>query len=232
MNDAWLDGQGGASSVRAAVLRSADGQGLGRASGWAAGQVQGAEDALQGGRWRVHVDARGVLEGCAAPAPRASIASLLRYACAWRVGTGCCRKRVSICVLHRSVLEHGHELSESDMVTLLHARGDDFDAVCHAADALRQAVNGDTVTYVVNRNINYTNVCTYKYVRLQDTAIELAATTWYMSYDCRCSFCAFSKGPANEALRGAPYLLPLEEVQRRAVEAWERGATEVCMQVR
>ncbi len=55
-------------------------------------------------------------------------------------------------------------LTEEDMVLLLGVRGCDFDAVCHAADTLRSMVNGDTVTYVVNRNINYTNMCTYKYV--------------------------------------------------------------------
>jgi FO synthase len=87
------------------------------------------------------------------------------------------------------------------------ARGDDFDAVCAAADALRRAVNGDTVTYVVNRNINYTNVCYFK-----------------------CQFCAFSKGKLSENLRGRPYDLDLTRSQRRVVEAWERGATEVCMQ--
>jgi FO synthase len=68
-------------------------------------------------------------------------------------------------------------------------------------------MNGDTVTYVVNRNINYTNICSY-----------------------RCQFCAFAKGKASEDLRGKPYDLTLEEIQRRAREAWERGATEVCMQ--
>ena len=61
--------------------------------------------------------------------------------------------------------------------------------------------------YVVNRNINYTNICYF-----------------------RCRFCAFSKGRTHEDLRGAPYDLALEEVSRRAVEAWERGATEVCLQ--
>lgn len=80
--------------------------------------------------------------------------------------------------------------------------------VCAAADRLRAAECGDSVAYVVNRNINYTNVCTFK-----------------------CTFCAFSKGPAEEALRGKPYVVPLEEVTRRTAEAWERGATEVCMQV-
>jgi FO synthase len=101
----------------------------------------------------------------------------------------------------------GAGLDEAEITTLFSARGVDFEAVVAAADALRRRVNGDVVTYAVNRNINYTNICTYK-----------------------CRFCAFSKGKTHEALRGAPYDLDLEEVQRRAVEAWERGATEVCMQ--
>ena len=79
--------------------------------------------------------------------------------------------------------------------------------VVAAADELRRAVSGDTVRYVVNRNINYTNICYY-----------------------RCTFCAFSKGKTHEALRGTPYDLALEEIVRRAREAWERGATEVCLQ--
>jgi len=101
----------------------------------------------------------------------------------------------------------GDDLSEADVVRLFAARGDEIDAVTHAADALRREVNGDTVTFVVNRNINYTNVCYF-----------------------RCQFCAFSKGKLSENLRGRPYDLPLEEIERRTVEAWERGATEVCMQ--
>ena len=75
----------------------------------------------------------------------------------------------------------------------------------HAADAPRRETRGDAVTYVVNRNINYTNVCYF-----------------------RCQFCAFSKGKLAENLRGKPYDLGLDEVQRRVVEAWERGAPEVC----
>ena len=95
---------------------------------------------------------------------------------------------------------------------LLSSRGVAFDAACAAADARRAAQCGDTVTWCSNRNINYTNVCTLS-----------------------CSFCAFSKGKANDdvsgvALRGAPYLLAYEEVSRRVAEAWDRGATEVCMQ--
>ena len=87
------------------------------------------------------------------------------------------------------------------------ARDADYEHVITAADELRQAVSGDVVRYVVNRNINYTNICYY-----------------------RCQFCAFSKGKTHEALRGTPYDLALDEVVRRSREAWDRGATEVCLQ--
>lgn len=101
----------------------------------------------------------------------------------------------------------GGALTESEVVRLFQARGSEFAAVCAAADALRRHVNGDTITYVVNRNINYTNICYF-----------------------RCQFCAFSKGKLSENLRGKPYDLAVDEVVRRASEAWDRGATEVCMQ--
>ena len=99
------------------------------------------------------------------------------------------------------------DLAEAEVVRLFQARGDDFAAVTQAANALRASINGDTVSYVVNRNINYTNICYFK-----------------------CQFCAFSKGKLSENLRGRPYDLSHEEIQRRTVEAWSRGATEVCMQ--
>jgi FO synthase len=101
----------------------------------------------------------------------------------------------------------GVRLEEPAIVRLFGARDADYDAVTRAADDLRRAVSGDTVRYVVNRNINYTNICYY-----------------------RCKFCAFSKGKTHEALRGAPYDLALEEIVRRSEEAWARGATEVCLQ--
>ena len=101
----------------------------------------------------------------------------------------------------------GKSLSEAEIVTLFQARGPDFGAVAQAADKLRRQVKGDEVTYVVNRNINYTNVCYFK-----------------------CQFCAFSKGKLTENLRGDPYVVPLDEIKRRVSEAWDRGATEVCMQ--
>ena len=101
----------------------------------------------------------------------------------------------------------GRRLDEAEIVRLFAARDADYQRVCTAADELRQAVSGDVVRYVVNRNINYTNICYY-----------------------RCKFCAFSKGKTHEALRGTPYDLDLEEIVRRAREAWDRGATEVCLQ--
>jgi FO synthase len=101
----------------------------------------------------------------------------------------------------------GARLNEAEIVRLFAARDADYEHVITAADALRQSVSGDIVRYVVNRNINYTNICYY-----------------------RCKFCAFSKGKTHEELRGAPYDLALDEVVRRSREAWERGATEVCLQ--
>ncbi len=101
----------------------------------------------------------------------------------------------------------GERLDEPEIVRLFAARDADYQRVITAADDLRRTMSGDVVRYAVNRNINYTNICYY-----------------------RCRFCAFSKGKTHEALRGAPYDLALEEIVRRAVEAWDRGATEVCLQ--
>ncbi|WP_226702779.1 5-amino-6-(D-ribitylamino)uracil--L-tyrosine 4-hydroxyphenyl transferase CofH [Microbulbifer elongatus] len=101
----------------------------------------------------------------------------------------------------------GEALAEKDILRLFRARGPEFTYVCQQADQLRKRVNGDKVRYVVNRNINYTNVCYFK-----------------------CQFCAFSKGKLSENLRGRPYNLDQAEIYRRTCEAWSRGATEVCMQ--
>jgi FO synthase len=107
-----------------------------------------------------------------------------------------------------SRVQHPRRLLDgTEMLELFAARGDQVHAVLAAADELRARVNGDTVTYVVNRNINYTNICTY-----------------------RCGFCAFSKGRSTRDLRGPAYRLEVEEIARRAVEAREAGATEVCLQ--
>jgi 7,8-didemethyl-8-hydroxy-5-deazariboflavin synthase CofH subunit len=90
---------------------------------------------------------------------------------------------------------------------LFQARGDQVDAVGYVADRLRESVVGDTVTFVVNRNINYTNLCYFK-----------------------CGFCAFSKGPKSLNLRGDPYLMGIDEIVGHAREAWDRGASEVTLQ--
>ena len=103
--------------------------------------------------------------------------------------------------------ETGEELGEEELVRLLRTRGRERERVLAAADALRREVNGDDVTYVVTRNIQYTNVCYF-----------------------RCGFCAFSKGKLAANLRGPAYLVPLHEIVRRSREAWERGAVEVCLQ--
>jgi len=108
-------------------------------------------------------------------------------------------------ILDRAVA--GETLSDDHVARLFSARGKEFYRVCEAADELRASTCGDRVTYVVNRNINYTNICYF-----------------------RCRFCAFSKGKLAANLRGRPYDLSLDEVQRRSKEAWERGATEVCLQ--
>jgi len=101
----------------------------------------------------------------------------------------------------------GQVLDEAGVVRLFAAEGDEFSALCQAANDVRKKVNGETVSFVVNRNINYTNICYFK-----------------------CQFCAFSKGKLAETLRGRPYDLDADEIARRVDEAWQRGATEVCMQ--
>jgi 7,8-didemethyl-8-hydroxy-5-deazariboflavin synthase CofH subunit len=104
-------------------------------------------------------------------------------------------------ILQKSL--EGREVSVEDGERLFTVTGADFDAAVHVANELRQRVAPDQVTYVVNRNINFTNVCVK-----------------------RCGFCAFSRG--HRAEEG--YYLPVEEIVRRANEAWQLGATEVCVQ--
>ena len=104
-------------------------------------------------------------------------------------------------------IELGDDPGVAEITTLFSARGAEVRAIAEYADARRAATVGDVVTYVVNRNINYTNICTYK-----------------------CRFCAFSKGPLSLNLRGKPYLLSLDEIAARVAEAERAGATEVCLQ--
>ncbi|MGK2925091.1 MAG: 5-amino-6-(D-ribitylamino)uracil--L-tyrosine 4-hydroxyphenyl transferase CofH [Lysobacterales bacterium] len=103
--------------------------------------------------------------------------------------------------------EAGEGLSADEIAMLFNARGDEFIEVCEAADRKRAADSGNAVGYVVNRNINYTNICTY-----------------------RCKFCAFAKGRKRTEASDAPYLKSPAEVAQLAEEAWQRGATEVCLQ--
>jgi FO synthase len=201
----WLD-----SALRAPVLRAIDAEGLARTDDWVAGS--GTEPPIAvaphpdpsplpnppplAGEGRV--GASGARRKAArSPSPRFSGE---REGPAQREGEG-----QLAAALERAAA--GGLLSEADIVQLFAARGEAFTAVCEAADRLRQRVNGDEVSYVVTRNINYTNICYF-----------------------RCQFCAFSKGKLSENLRGRPYDLDLPEIERRVEEAWERGATEVCLQ--
>jgi 7,8-didemethyl-8-hydroxy-5-deazariboflavin synthase CofH subunit len=104
-------------------------------------------------------------------------------------------------ILHHAL--EGEEISWSEGLRLCEANGLDLQAVCLVADEMRRRQVGDVVTYVVNRNINFTNVCIK-----------------------HCTFCAFSREYREEQ----GYLLPTEEIVRRAQEAVDMGATEVCMQ--
>jgi FO synthase len=177
--DRWVD-----PALRPAVLRAIDAQGLARSDDWVPGA--GIEPPTLTRLASLVTLSRSAGEG--GPSPQG-----------W-VGEG-----QLAAALERATV--GETLNEADIVRLFAARGEEFDAVCQAADELRQRVNGDTVSYIVTRNINYTNICYF-----------------------RCQFCAFSKGKLSENLRGRPYNLDLPEIQRRVEEAWDRGATEVCMQ--
>ena len=101
----------------------------------------------------------------------------------------------------------GQRTGHDELLALFGARGPEVVAVAEVADELRRRRVGDEITWVANRNINYTNVCTYK-----------------------CRFCGFSKGPLSLNLRGTPYLLEMDEIAGRAAEAAQMGATEVCLQ--
>ena len=164
-------------ALRPAVLRVMDAEGFARSDEWVSGA--GTEPPVE----IIPLPARAAREGPAQREGEGRLTAMLTRAIA------------------------GETLTEADIVRLFSARGEDFTAVCRAADELRRRVNGDDVSYVVTRNINYTNICYF-----------------------RCQFCAFSKGKLSENLRGRPYDLDLPEICRRVEEAWDRGATEVCLQ--
>jgi FO synthase len=175
--DRWAD-----PAVAPHVLHRADAEGYGREDAWVAG-VSHRAPTLRG--TPTHHPA-AILTAKSAPVGHGTVPNVQHVLA--RVGAR-------------------EELDEDDVTTLFGARGRDLDALLAAADELRRDTVGDTVSYVVTRNVNYTNVCYFK-----------------------CGFCAFSKGKLAESLRGKPYLVPLEEIVRRAHEAWERGATEICLQ--
>lgn len=188
--DRWLD-----PALRFAVQDRSDAEGLGR------------DD--PGATWpERHQAAANVGSG-------AEVIQIGRRSTAWYSGSSAeppvlvpARAKASGRVLEvLTGVELGHDLGEDEIVDLFNARGPEVAAVAEYADRLRSEAVGETVTYVVNRNINYTNVCTFK-----------------------CTFCGFSKGPLSLNLRGKPYLLTLDEVAERSREAYERGATEVCLQ--
>jgi FO synthase len=132
----------------------------------------------------------------------------------WLLGSSTGRVGASAAATHSGPVDEvlagvldGQVPGIDEIVTLFGARGPEVRRVAEVADELRRQVNGDVVTYIQNRNINYTNVCTFK-----------------------CRFCGFSKGPLSLNLRGKPYLLTLEDIAARAAEAAAFGATEVCLQ--
>jgi FO synthase len=186
----WLD-----ATLRTPVVRAIDGQGLARTEDWTPGA--GTPPPLSSFETPA---ARAPQDDAIDGTQRNSV--MLRRAPDW---AGSASRSTLSDILDRAMA--GERLAESDIVRLFQARGDAFAAVCETADELRREINGDSVTYVVTRNINYTNICYF-----------------------RCQFCAFSKGKLSENLRGRPYDLDLDEIIRRSDEAWARGATEVCLQ--
>jgi len=177
----WAGPRFVADEMRFAVLDRSDGEGLARDSEWCSGGETAPPRLLS-------VDRADTL--ATLPPNRASL----------RSGNG------AVAEVLAGVLA-GQEVGEDEIVTLFAARGPEVVAVAEVADELRRRAVGDVVTFVANRNINYTNVCTF-----------------------RCKFCAFSKGPLSLNLRGSPYLLEIDEITRRVVEAEQLGATEVCLQ--
>ena len=165
-------------AMRFAVLDHSDADGLGREDPWCSGGV----DARPACSWRSGLDAGAGRAGVASRAPAG--ARWPRCSPAWA---------------------SARRSDEDEIVTLFSARGPEVRAVAEVADQLRRDEVGDVVTWVANRNINYTNVCTFK-----------------------CKFCAFSKGPLSLNLRGAPYLLELSDITERVVEAENGRAPPRC----
>ncbi len=186
--DRWLD-----PAMRFPVLDASDAEGLGRDHPWSSGG-EASPPSLLG----AEIPLRRTVPVSPSPSPASAPAS---PPVATLASTGSAVGEVLSGVLS------GQTVDEDQIVTLFAARGPEVRAVAAVADQLRSETVGDEVTYVNNRNINYTNVCTFK-----------------------CKFCAFSKGPLSLNLRGSPYLLELSEISDRVAEAEALGATEVCLQ--
>jgi len=175
----WLS-----ASMRTAVLHRSDAESLGRDHPWASGTDTPPPVLLHPAR----------------PTRRENRTILSEHTAGW-AGTRSAVTEVLVGIAAGQIPD------VAEIATLFSARGPEVREVAAAADAMRQELVGDAVTWVSNRNINYTNVCTFK-----------------------CKFCAFSKGPLSLNLRGSPYLLTLDEISNRVAEAEQMGATEVCLQ--
>ena len=102
---------------------------------------------------------------------------------------------------------NGYQITDNELKLLFHTAGEKINDISNTANELNFIKNGNNVTFVKNRNINYTNQCTYK-----------------------CGFCGFSKGPNSLNLKEKPYSIDIQEIVDRSVEAFEMGASEVCLQ--
>ena len=102
---------------------------------------------------------------------------------------------------------NGYQITDNELKLLFYTAGEKINDISNTANELNFIKNGNNVTFVKNRNINYTNQCTYK-----------------------CGFCGFSKGPNSLNLKEKPYSIDIQEIVDRSVEAFEMGASEVCLQ--
>jgi FO synthase len=166
-------------AMRFPVLDRSDAEGLGREDGWSSGGTVGPPLLL----------ADGSPDSPLSVVPSPS----------WQTGGALSEVLTGV--------QLGQEVGVEEITELFAARGPAMAAVAEVADDLRRQAAGDVISWVANRNINYTNVCTFK-----------------------CRFCAFSKGPLSLNLRGSPYLLELDDISQRVAEAEALGATEVCLQ--
>ena len=183
----WRSRSGGSIPLAPHVLRRSDAEGLAREDGWAAGGAGSIPPRIDG--------VPGLLPNSIVVAKSARLGVASEPKETPPVAAALAKSREEIA------------LDEDDITALLTARGPDAHAVAAAADSLRREVNGDTVTYVVTRNVNYTNVCYFRCGFAPSPRVGSRPT------------CA--DGLTSSRRRKSP---------RRAREAWERGAVEICLQ--